>query len=115
MLFESGTPVDVLLDPGTGDILSVIAVGSVSAPDISTRSVCESGDGCYETNRTPYADEGFYGTSGTYYGSWPARSGYSAGRYSVSACWTTSCGPEITAGSKVTFTTDATGTSFTIY
>jgi hypothetical protein len=113
--FESGAPVDVLLDPSTGDILSVTAAGPVPAPAISNRSVCDSGDGCYVTNKTPYADEGFYGASGTYDGSWPARSGYSAGHYAVSACWTTSCGPELAAGSKLTFTSDVTGISFTIY
>lgn len=111
-LLESGTPVDISLDPTNGDILSV----STAAPDISNRGgTCDAGDGCYLTNKVPYANQGFYGSAGTYYGSWPYRSGYTAGNYTVSACWSTNCGPEISPGSKVTFTSDVTGTSFTIY
>lgn len=113
-LLDSGAPVDAVMDPSTGDILSVTAAGDVS-PQISNHDVCNTGDGCYLTNKVPYADQGFYGTAGTYYGSWAYRSGYSSGNYTVSACWTTNCGVKISPGSHVTFTSDVTGTSFTIY
>jgi hypothetical protein len=113
-LLDSGGPIDVVMDPASGDVLSVTASGSGASPDISNHNLCNSGDGCYETNKVPYADEGFYGTAGTYYGSWAYRSGYSSGSYTVSACWTTNCGVKISPGSHVTFTSDVTGTSFTI-
>lgn len=114
-LYQSGAPVDIVLDPDTGDILSVAPAETGNTVDISIRAVCDSGDACYKTNKVPYADNGFHGSAGTYTGNWPYRSGYSAGDYSVSACWTTNCGPEITAGSSVVFSSDVTGTSFTIY
>jgi hypothetical protein len=113
-LLDSGAPIDVVMDPPTGDIISVATPPSL-VPDISNRAVCDNGDGCYLTNKTPYADEGFYGSSGTYYGTWVYRSGYSSGSHTVSACWIGSCGVEISPGSRVTFTSDVTGTSFTIY
>jgi hypothetical protein len=114
-LLNSGDPIDVVMDPSTGDIDSVAAAAK-SAAQISNHDVCNSGDGCYATNKVPYADQGFYGTAGTYYGSWAYRSGYSSGNYTVSACWApSSCGVKIGRGSHVTFTSDVTGTSFTIY
>ena len=114
-LLDSGGAIDVVMDPGTGDIVSVAAAQPGADPLISNHNVCNSGDGCYFTNRTPYANQGFYGSAGTYYGSWPYRSGYSSGNYTVSACWTSNCGVKIGPGSRVTFTSDVTGTSFTIY
>ena len=114
-LLDSGTPINVVMNPTTGDILSVTAANGVGTPDISNHDVCNSGDGCYLTNHPPYADQGFYGSSGTYNGSWPYRSEYTSGNYTVSACWTNGCGPKIGQGSQVTLTSDATGTSFTIY
>ena len=114
-LLQSGSPVDVVLDPSTGDIESVTPASSDVTSAIQNQSICDPGDGCYQTNKVPYANEGFYGGSGTYYGSWPYRSAYSSGNWTVSACWTTRCGLKIAPGSKVTFTSDVTGTSFTIY
>jgi hypothetical protein len=114
-LLSSGAAINVVMDPTTGDIVSVNAEGDSATPDISNHSICDTGDGCYVTNQTPYADEGFYGSSGTYDGNWPDRSEYTSGNYTVSACWTTSCGVKIGPGSHVTFTSDVTGTSFTIY
>ncbi len=114
-LLDSGTSIDVLMDPASGDILSVTAADSGTSPAISNHNVCNTGDGCYKTNKVPYADQGFYGSAGTYDGSWPYRSGYSSGNHTVSACWTTNCGVKISPGSHVTFTSDVTGTSFTIY
>lgn len=114
-LLDSGQPIDVVLDPTTGDVLSVASAIGDPSPEISHRSVCDGGDGCYLTNKTPYADQGFYGSAGTYTGTWDYRSEYSSGNHTVSACWTTSCGVEIGPSSHVTLTSDVTGTSFTIY
>ncbi len=115
-LLDSGQPIDVVMDPTTGDIESVTAATSTGArPAISNRSICDSGDGCYSTDRTPYANQGFYGSAGTYSGSWPYRDGYQSGSHTVSACWTTNCGVKISPNSTVSFTSDVTGTSFTIY
>jgi hypothetical protein len=113
-LLDSGAAINVVMDPSTGDILSVAAADN-AIPDISIRGVCDTGDGCYLTNKVPYADEGFYGSAGTYDGTWLYRSGYSSGNYTVSACWTTNCGVKIGPESHVTFSSDVTGTSFTIY
>ena len=114
-LLDSGTAIVVVMDPSSGDILSVAPADPVGAsPNISNHAICNSGDGCYITNHAPYADEGFYGSAGTYYGSWPYRSAYSSGSHTVSACWISACGPQISPGSKVTFTSDVTGSSFTI-
>jgi hypothetical protein len=113
-LLNSGQPISVLMDPTTGDILSVTAAGDAQ-PNISHHSVCNTGDGCYKTNDPPYADIGFYGGSGTVNGDWPERSAYWSGKWTVSACWAIQCGPKIGPGSQVTFTSDVTGTSFTIY
>ncbi len=112
-LLSSDQPKTILMDPVTGDILSVTAGGPVA--DISQHSVCNTGDGCYKTNDPPYADEGFYGGSGTADGNWPLRSAYSSGKWTVSACWAIQCGPKISPGSQVNLTSDVTGTSFTIY
>lgn len=115
-LLNSGGPINVVMDPTTGDISSVTAATTSGvSEDISNHSVCNTGDGCYETNKTPYADQGFYGGAGTATGSWPDRSGYSSGKWTVSACWSSGCGIEIAPGSSVSFGSDVTGTSFTIY
>jgi hypothetical protein len=114
-LLDSGAPIDVVMDPTTGDIVSVTAADDSETPDISNHSICDSGNGCYLTNQTPYADQGFYGSSGTYDGNWPDRSEYTSGNYTVSACWTNGCGVKIGPASHVTLTSDVTGTSFTIY
>ena len=113
-LLNSGGPIDVVMDPTTGNILSVTSNSVGFSPDISNHSVCDTGNGCYKTNRVPYADQGFYGSAGTYDGSWPYRSGYSSGNYTVYACWSSACGPDISPGSQISFTSDVTGTSFTI-
>jgi hypothetical protein len=115
-LLNSGQPINVVMDPTTGDIESVTAAsGSGAVPAITHRSgICDSGDGCYKTDQTPYANQGFYGSSGTSTGTWYDRSAYSSGNYTVSACWVSGCGIEIGAGSQVDLTSDVTGTSFTI-
>jgi len=114
-LLDSGAPINVVMAPNTGDIVSVTAADYTETTDISNHNICDSGNGCYLTNKVPWADQGFYGSSGTYNGNWPYRSGYTSGNHTVSACWTNGCGVEIGPGSEVTFTSDATGTSFTIY
>jgi hypothetical protein len=114
-MLDSGQPIDVVMDPTTGDILSVTAASAngVTAA-ISNHSVCNAGDGCYKTNQAPVADQGFFGGAGTVNGSWPDRSGYSSGKWTVAACWSSNCGVQIGPGSSVSFTSDVTGTSFTI-
>jgi hypothetical protein len=112
-LFTSGAPQTILMDPTTGDILSVSAAGAL--PAISKHAECDPGNGCYKTNNGNYTDQGFYGGSGTIDGTWHDRSSYSSGNYTVSACWSGGCGVEIGPGSAVTFTSDVTGTSFTIH
>jgi len=114
-LLTSGTPIDVVMDPTTGDVLSVTSADTGAITDISIRNVCDSGDGCYDTTTVPYSNEGFYGSAGTHDGSWPDRSGYSSGNYTVSACYSGGCGVQIAPGSELAFTSDKTGTSFTIY
>jgi hypothetical protein len=114
VLLNSGSPINVLMDPTTGNVLSVTTASSGISSDISTHNVCNTGDGCYETNKTPYANQGFYGSAGTSTGSWADRSGYSSGDYTVYGCWTSSCGIEVSPSSSVRFTSDVTGTSFTI-
>ncbi|MGH2862098.1 MAG: hypothetical protein ACRDLT_11435 [Solirubrobacteraceae bacterium] len=57
------------------------------------------------------------GSPGTSHFTSPDRSGYTSGNYTVSACWNSGvkCGPTIGPGSGVAFTSDVTGTSFTIH
>lgn len=111
----SSVPKTVVLDASTGAVLSV-STRSV-APLISNRNVCFTGDACYYTGRIPYAHQAFFGSPGTFFGSWPYRSGWFSGNYTTSACWTGACsafafGPNTTVsfgGALVT------GTSFTIH
>jgi hypothetical protein len=116
-LLSSGQAINVVMDPTTGDINSVTAASSsgatVDTTDITNHSICDTGDGCYKTNDPPLADQGFSG-AGTFDGSWADRSGYSSGKWTVSACWSGGCGVTISPGSTVNFTSDVTGTSFTI-
>jgi hypothetical protein len=115
-LVASSTPKTVVLNPATGAIISVTATGATAKPAISNHNICNTGDGCYYTDRVPYADQGFYGSAGTFHGSWPYRNAYDTGKYTAKACWTQACtqaylGPNTYA----TFGgTDVTGTSFTI-
>jgi hypothetical protein len=113
-LLNSGSPINVVMDPTSGDVLSVTAASAGVRSDISTHNVCDAGNGCYETNKTPYADQGFYGSAGTSTGSWAYRSGYTSGDYTVYGCWASGCGIQISPSSSVSFTSDVTGTSFTI-
>ncbi len=91
---SSSTPKEVLLDPTTGTVESVTQLSpaayqaliaaadqasgdpisiSGASPDISNHNICDSGNACYYTNDPPYADQGFYGSAGTYNGNWPYR------------------------------------------
>jgi hypothetical protein len=117
-LLASSDPKVIVMNPTTGNVLSVTTPpAQVASPAISLHGVCEAKNACYFTDKTPYADIGFYGNAGTTHGTWLYRKGYSSGRYTVSACWTTGikCGPEIEPDSEVDFTKDVTGSSFTIY
>ncbi|MFF4409817.1 hypothetical protein [Streptomyces sp. NPDC001404] len=106
----------VVLDPATGAVLSVSA-GRRLHPSIGNNNICNSGDGCYYSGQIPYANQGFYGSAGTAYGSWPYRSAWDTGDYTASACWEGACsqnafGPH----TYVNFNgQQVTGTSFTIY
>lgn len=106
----------VVLDSKTGQVLSVTAGGDVST-NISNHNICNSGDGCYYSGRVPYANQGFYGSAGTYNGSWPYRSGWYTGNYTARACWTQACsqnafGPNTSVSFNGAL---VTGTSFRIY
>src|SRR5215469_2140261 len=68
----SSTPKTVVLDPATGGVVSVTA-GTAATPMISNHNICNTGDGCYFSGRIPYANQGFYGSAGTFNGSWPYR------------------------------------------
>jgi hypothetical protein len=115
-MLNSGQPINVTLNPANGDITNVTSNNPLAiTASIMNHSVCNSGNACYSTNQAPYANQGFYGGSGTITGSWPFRNGYSAGNWTVSACWSSACGIQIGPGSDVGFTSDVTGTSFTIY
>jgi hypothetical protein len=55
-LLASNGPKTILMDPLTGDIISVTAgQASGPVPNISRHSICNTGDGCYSrtTSRTP--------------------------------------------------------------
>lgn len=112
----SSTEKTVVVDQETGRVLSA-STGRTISTLISNHNICNSGDGCYYSGRVPYANQGFYGTAGTYSGNWPYRSGWYTGRYTARACWVQACaqqafGPYTT----VTFNGSlVTGTSFRIY
>lgn len=118
LLNNLSQPKTIVMDPTTGDILSVTANSTATDtslnPDITHTSGCSGTQACYVTNTVPYANQGFSG-DGTSTGSWPRRSGYTSGNWTVEGCWSSSCGPEVGPNSTVTFTSDVTGTSFTIY
>lgn len=112
----SSTPKTVLLDVATGKVIEVWR-GTPVSPLISNRNICLNGDGCYFTGRIPYAHQGFYGSPGTFSGSWPFRSGWFTGNYVAHACWVQACsqfafGPNtnVSFGGAL-----VTGTSFTIH
>lgn len=78
----SSIPKTVLMNAHTGQVLSIVADATTTVqPDITWQPICDSGNLCYFTNVIPYADEGFYGSAGTYTGSWPYRAGFSTGNY----------------------------------
>jgi hypothetical protein len=112
----------VLLDPTNGQVVSAtptLGLGLLgwpagANPDISIANGCDAGWGCYETDQSGYSDYGFYGSSGTYHGSWPYRSGFYTGDYSAFACWTGKCSSTYPPGTYVGFTSDVTGTAFWI-
>ena len=127
----AGTAQEVILNPTTGAVVSVtpltkaqyqaleqsageVAVGGGALPEISNSDYCDSGWACYYTNQAPYADQGFYGSSGTYHGDWPDRSGFDTGDYSAYACWVGGCSSTWPPNTYVGFTSDVTGTAFWI-
>jgi hypothetical protein len=130
-LLASSTPKTVVLNPATGQVVSVStgepsditseAAASVNigpSPDISSGTNCAAGDGCYYTptvNDT-YHDRSFSGSAGTFTGSWPMRNAWDSGNYTAYVCWTGACSSDwFGPNSYVTFGgSTVTGTSFTI-
>ncbi|MFC6092310.1 hypothetical protein Q5530_24645 [Saccharothrix sp. BKS2] len=112
----SDVPKHVVLDAATGRVVSAVPVGEFGTL-ISNHNYCNSGEGCYHAGRTPYAHQGFFGTPGTFTGSWPYRSSWYTGRYTARACWVGACA-QVALGPNTTATfggTLVTGTSFRIY
>jgi hypothetical protein len=64
----------------------------------------------------PWADQGFYGSAGTYTGSWPDRDAFDTGDYTADACWTggSHCTGEWGPNTFIDLTSDVTGTSVKI-
>lgn len=117
-LITSTAPATIVIDPATDQILSVTA-GEHATPAISINYICSSTDECWKTNQVPYADVGFYGSPGTYTGDWPYRKAFLTGEYYGSACFlfdgASGCTPEYAPNKTLTFSSDVTGTSATIY
>lgn len=130
----SSTPKEVLIDPNTGTVESVTQLsaseyqallsaaaqasgtsGSGASPDISNHNICTGGDACYYTDHTPYADQGFWGSAGTFNGSWPYRNAFDTGSYTAQACWSSHCTGKWGPNTYISLTSDVTGTSVTIY
>lgn len=130
-LLSSSAPKKVLLNTTTDTIESVtplsqaeyealqIAAGETPAtpslqPAITRRNGCDTGDGCYYAWSAPYANYGFYGSSGTYHGTMPHRGGFDTGKYNAFACWTGACSSTLPPKTYVKFTNQVTGTAFWI-
>jgi hypothetical protein len=120
-LLLSSTPKTVVWDASTGQVVSVTANNDSQtnvSPEISGGTTCSAGDGCYTTptvNAT-YHDRSYYGSAGTFTGSWPQRDGWRSGNYSASVCWQSNCSSEVGPNSSNSFGgAVVTGTSFTIY
>jgi hypothetical protein len=116
-LLNSKKPLDVVLSPTTGALQSVRPQSDMH-PAISNHNICSSTDGCYVSGQVPWANQGFFGSPGTFRGSWPSRSGYNTGMFTASACWTQACAVRaLPPNTHVTFGGGSlvTGTSFTIH
>lgn len=120
----SSTPKTVVLDPATGQVISVTAGINTSTtsqivPDISHRNnVCQLTspvDFCYY-GESPRANQGFYGSAGTWYGTWYLRYQFETGAYTGYACWSPSvCSGTFGPNTLATFGgSTVTGTSVTI-
>lgn len=120
-LLTSSTPKTVVLNPTTGAVVSVTlgepADLTTPGPDISGGTDCKAGDGCYYTpvvNGT-YHDRSFYGSAGTFTGSWPRRNAWESGNYTAYVCWESACSDWVGPNTYSTFNGSlVTGTSFTI-
>lgn len=120
----SSIPKTVVLNPETGQVISVTAgisptAGGDASPDISHRNnVCQTTspvDFCYY-GESPYANQGFYGSAGTWSNTWYERYAYETGAYSGYVCWKTNiCSPTLGPNTYATFDgSTVTGTSVTI-
>ena len=118
----SAVPKTVVLDPSTGTVESVTAgepaaVVDAVTPAIASSTYCGPGDGCYYTPtvNSTYHDRSFYGTPGTFSGSWPRRDAWQTGNYTASVCWQGGCSQFFGPNTYLTFGGAlVTGTSFTI-
>ena len=106
----SSAPKTIVISSATGAILSI----RTGVPAISRHDVCNTSDACYY-GEVPYANEGFYGSAGTYSGSWPERYEFGTGKYTARACWSSHCTPELGPTTYTVLTSEVTGTSVTIY
>jgi hypothetical protein len=117
-LLRAPGPKTVVMDVKTGEVLSV---KQTTADDedqlgISNDNICYTGYGCYYSGQIPYADQGFFGTPGTYYGNWPYRYKWRSGYYTVSMCWVGACSKyKFAPNTTGLLNGQVTGTSWTIY
>jgi hypothetical protein len=123
------------MDPSTGTVESVTQLSPAAyqallaaadeasggpktgaSPDISNHNYCNSGDACYYPAMAPWADQGFYGSAGTYTGSWPDWDAFDTGNYTADACWTggSHCTGEWGPNTFIALTSDVTGSSVKI-
>ncbi|MFI5838028.1 hypothetical protein ACIA5A_30595 [Micromonospora sp. NPDC051300] len=114
-LLNSSQPKSVVLDVNTGAVLSVKPLSEREfGVLISNQPICEFSDACYYSGKTPYANQGFFGSNGTITGSWPYRNGGNSGGCKVKFCWTQACGPVLNPQTTFALTQLTTGTSVTI-
>ena len=115
-LATAKTPMIIEMSVTTGEVTDIVAATTLASPMISNDNICQSSDGCWYSGRIPYANQGFFGSAGTYRGSWPYRSKWGSGSYTASACWTQACSQvRVPPGHIVILSAMSTGTSFTIY
>ena len=114
-LLASNRPKTVILDVKTGEIQSVTP-GIPAQASVTVGSICtNSTHACYYSERTPYADKNFYGSTGTATGSWPYRSGGWSGGYYAKFCWNSgTCGPQLNPNTVFSFGSGVTATGISV-
>ncbi|MBB5873783.1 hypothetical protein F4553_007217 [Allocatelliglobosispora scoriae] len=109
----------VVLDPASGKVISIQPLDRAGL-EISNTNICSTASyACFYSGQVPYAHQGFYGTPGTFFGSWPYRSGGRSGGYTTQFCWInggTVCSPILPPGTTFSYGSSRfTGTSVTIF